>query len=46
MCNGHEMANIEWKEFSRIIGGENVRNISSNSFRNCEEIVCSWKQSL
>ena len=40
------MANIQWKEFSRIIGGENIGNISSNSFTICEEIVCSWKQRL
>jgi len=44
MCNGNEMAKTQWKEFLRIVGGENVGNISSNSFTNCEEIACSWKQ--
>ena len=44
MCKGNEMAKIQWKEFLRIIGGENIENISSNSFTNCEEAACSWKQ--
>ena len=44
MWNGNEMAKIRWEEFLRITGGENIGNISSNSFTNCEEIVCSWKQ--
>jgi hypothetical protein len=41
MCKGNEMAKIHWKEFSRIIGGENTGNISSNLFTKYEEILYS-----